>query len=184
MEVGTSSAWVNELLSDAGHDVLVANPRKLRFIFQGDNKHDRVDAEQLARVARLDSRLLSPIRSSPAQVHARSSYSRASARCEAQLERGWDDQRVAFGAMQGDVHRGIGVRAPGEAWCRRHPVRRRDSALMLPAIHCTEQSGSGSRRETDWKNSRATSLAQRSPKSASQWRVDPGEEPGEQAAQF
>ncbi len=61
IEVGTSSAWVNELLADAGHEVLVANPRKLRFIFQGDNKNDRVDAEQLARVARLDPRLLSPI---------------------------------------------------------------------------------------------------------------------------
>ena len=27
IEVGTSSAWVNELLTDAGHEVLVANPR-------------------------------------------------------------------------------------------------------------------------------------------------------------
>ena len=61
IEVGTSSPWVNELLQDAGHEVLVANPRKLRFIFRGDNKNDRVDAQQLARVARLDPSLLSPI---------------------------------------------------------------------------------------------------------------------------
>ena len=61
IEVGTSSPWVNELLQEAGHEVLVANPRKLRFIFRGDNKNDRVDAQQLARVARLDPSLLAPI---------------------------------------------------------------------------------------------------------------------------
>ena len=49
------------LLKDAGHEVLVANPGKLRFIYKSDNKSDRFDAEQLARVARLDPRLLSPI---------------------------------------------------------------------------------------------------------------------------
>ena len=62
IEVGTSSPWVSELLQDSGHEVLVANPRKLRFIFKGENKNDRVDAEQLARVARLDPKLLSPIK--------------------------------------------------------------------------------------------------------------------------
>lgn len=61
IEVGTHSPWINELLLSAGHEVLVANPRKLRFIFRGDNKNDRVDAQQLARVARLDPSLLSPI---------------------------------------------------------------------------------------------------------------------------
>ena len=60
-EVGTHSAWVSELLKDLGHDAIVANARKLRMIFQSDSKNDRLDAEQLARVARLDPKLLYPI---------------------------------------------------------------------------------------------------------------------------
>ena len=61
LEVGGHSAWVSELLKELGHDVLVANARKLRMIFQSDSKNDRLDAEQLARVRRLDPRLLYPI---------------------------------------------------------------------------------------------------------------------------
>ena len=61
IEVGTHSPWVSSLLKEAGHEVLVANPRKLRMIFKSDSKNDRFDAEQLARVARMDPRLLSPI---------------------------------------------------------------------------------------------------------------------------
>ena len=59
--MGGHSAWVCELLRGLGHEVIVANPRKLRMIFQSDSKSDRLDAEQLARVARMDPRLLSPI---------------------------------------------------------------------------------------------------------------------------
>ncbi len=61
IEASTHSPWVSSLLKDAGHEVLVANPRKLRMIFQSDSKSDRFDAAQLARVARLDPRLLCPI---------------------------------------------------------------------------------------------------------------------------
>jgi len=61
LEVGGHSAWVCELLKELGHEVLVANARKLRMIFQSDSKNDRLDAEQLARVARMDPRLLYPI---------------------------------------------------------------------------------------------------------------------------
>jgi transposase len=48
LEVGTHSAWMSELLSELGHDVIVANPRKLRMIYHNDSKNDRVDAEQLS----------------------------------------------------------------------------------------------------------------------------------------
>ncbi len=61
IEVGTHSPWVKRLLEGCGHQVLVANARKLRMIYENDNKSDAVDAELLARVARLDPRLLSPI---------------------------------------------------------------------------------------------------------------------------
>ncbi len=61
LEVGGHSAWISELLTRLGHEVVVANPRKLRMIFQNDSKNDRLDAEKLARVARLDPKLLYPI---------------------------------------------------------------------------------------------------------------------------
>lgn len=62
LEVGMHSPWISRLLERAGHEVLVANARRLRFIYDSDNKSDRSDAEALARVARLDPKLLSPIR--------------------------------------------------------------------------------------------------------------------------
>lgn len=62
LEVGTHSPWVSRLLADLGHEVIVANPRRVRLIAESDRKHDRADAEQLARLGRLDPELLSPIR--------------------------------------------------------------------------------------------------------------------------
>lgn len=61
LEVGPHSPWISRLLSDAGHDVIVANPRKLRLIFESDQKSDRTDAQYLARVGRLDPELLAPV---------------------------------------------------------------------------------------------------------------------------
>ena len=61
MEVGTHSRWASHLLRELGHDVLVANARKLRAIYHNPRKGDRADAETLARLARLDPELLSPI---------------------------------------------------------------------------------------------------------------------------
>jgi transposase len=62
LEAGAQSAWISRLLAEAGHEVIVANPRRLRLIYENDKKSDRVDAEWLARVARLDATLLAPIR--------------------------------------------------------------------------------------------------------------------------
>jgi transposase len=61
MEVGSHSRWVSHQLKDLGHDALVANARKLRAIYHNPRKGDRADAETLARLARLDPELLSPI---------------------------------------------------------------------------------------------------------------------------
>ena len=61
IEAGTHSPWTNALLAELGHEVLGANPRKVRAIYDNDKKSDRVDAEQLARFARMDPKLLSPI---------------------------------------------------------------------------------------------------------------------------
>lgn len=61
VEAGMHSAWISRLLGELGHEVLVANPRKLRLVYENRQKDDRVDAEQLARLARVDKRLLHPI---------------------------------------------------------------------------------------------------------------------------
>jgi len=61
LETGTHSPWVSRLLKDCGHEVIVANSRKLRLIYENRRKNDRVDAMYLARLARLDPQLLSPI---------------------------------------------------------------------------------------------------------------------------
>lgn len=62
MECGTHSPWISRLLSQLGHQVIVANARKLRAISQNESKNDRADAEMLARLANSDPRLLCPIR--------------------------------------------------------------------------------------------------------------------------
>lgn len=61
MEVGTHSPWVSRLLNELGHEVIVANARRLRMIYGNARKSDKVDAQTLARVARLDRTLLYPI---------------------------------------------------------------------------------------------------------------------------
>ena len=65
MEVGTHSPWVSRLVSELGHEALVANPRRLRWIYQNRGKGDRVDARSLARVGRFDPKLLSPVEHRP-----------------------------------------------------------------------------------------------------------------------
>jgi transposase len=62
METGTHSPWVSRLLEECGHEVLVANARKLRLIYANKKKTDEIDAENLARLARVDPKLLYPVR--------------------------------------------------------------------------------------------------------------------------
>ena len=45
-----------------GHEVIVANARQVKLISQSSRKDDRLDAQLLARLARLDPQLLRPIR--------------------------------------------------------------------------------------------------------------------------
>jgi len=70
IEAGTHSPWVSELLERMGHAVIVANPRRLRLIYGNRRKNDKVDAMYLAQVARLDPRLLSPLRHRGAETRA------------------------------------------------------------------------------------------------------------------
>ncbi len=63
LEVGTHSPWVSSLLEAIGHEVFVANPRKMGGgKRRSRKKNDRVDAEILARQVKSDPKLLYPIR--------------------------------------------------------------------------------------------------------------------------
>ncbi|MGH7699857.1 MAG: IS110 family transposase [Gemmatimonadales bacterium] len=61
LEVGTHSPWVSRLLAEFGHDVVVANARKVKAVCAATHTSDRVDAETLARLGRFDRALLAPI---------------------------------------------------------------------------------------------------------------------------
>lgn len=61
MEAGTHSAWVARVVGQCGHRALVGNARQLPMIYQSKVKDDERDAERLARLARLDPKLLAPI---------------------------------------------------------------------------------------------------------------------------
>ena len=70
LEVGTHSSWMSRQLSAAGHEVIVANAHRVKLISQSNRKNDRVDAEQLARLARIDPQMLWPIRHRGAKAEA------------------------------------------------------------------------------------------------------------------
>jgi len=59
-EAGAQSAWISGELKLLGHEVIVANPRELKWITSSDTKNDPVDARKLALLARADVRLLAP----------------------------------------------------------------------------------------------------------------------------
>jgi transposase len=70
LETGTHSPWVSRYLERLGHEVLVANARQVRIIYDNDRKTDKVDARTLARLARVDKSLLHPIRHRSAEAQA------------------------------------------------------------------------------------------------------------------
>ena len=61
LEAGTHSIWITQQLQAYGHEVLVANVTELHAIVRNISKSDQVDAEKLARYARLDPKILRPI---------------------------------------------------------------------------------------------------------------------------
>jgi transposase len=71
IEAGTHSPWASRVLEECGHEVLVANARKLRLIYSNKRKRDEVDTENLARLARVDPKLLYPLkhRGEDSQAH-------------------------------------------------------------------------------------------------------------------
>jgi transposase len=71
LETGTHSPWLSRLLTQLGHEVIVAHARNVQLITESTRKDDRLDARTLARLARIDPQLLGPVRhrSAKAQIH-------------------------------------------------------------------------------------------------------------------
>ena len=68
VEVGTHSAWVREVICGYGHEVLVANPRLMEGSKRRKRKNDRIDANKLARLGRVDPQSLHPMQHRRAEV--------------------------------------------------------------------------------------------------------------------
>ncbi|HZD07319.1 MAG TPA: IS110 family transposase [Candidatus Limnocylindrales bacterium] len=70
LETGMHSPWVSRLLSELGHEVIVAHARNVRLIGESRKKDDRIDAQTLARLARIDPQLLCPVKHRSAKAQA------------------------------------------------------------------------------------------------------------------
>ena len=70
IEAGTHSPWISRVLDKCGHEVVVANARQLPLIYKNRNKNDQLDPVRLARLARMDLELLSPIQHRGEQAQA------------------------------------------------------------------------------------------------------------------
>ena len=72
VEAAGTSAWVTRLAEEAGHEVLVGNPRPVKLISESRRKTDRVDALTLARLVHATPALLALVRHrSPADAAKR-----------------------------------------------------------------------------------------------------------------
>src|SRR5271165_5212783 len=70
LETGMHSPWVSRVLSELGHEVIVAHARNVRLIGESRKKDDRLDARMLARLVRIDPKLLAPVKHRSAQAQA------------------------------------------------------------------------------------------------------------------
>ena len=70
LETGTHSPWVSRLLSELGHEAIVAHARSVRLIGESRRRDDRIDARTLARLVRVDPQLLCPVKHRSAEAQA------------------------------------------------------------------------------------------------------------------
>jgi transposase len=121
MEAGGTSPWVSRLLDSLGHEVVVCSPRRVRLIAESSLKNDKVDAEVLARLVRLDPEFLKPIqhRSEQAQL-LRANLKVRSAMVEARTK--W------INTVRG-LLRGFGYKVSGKA---PHTFVERVNRMKLP----------------------------------------------------
>src|SRR5262249_32700224 len=60
----------SRVLNELGHEVIVAHARNVRLIGESRKKDDRLDAQTLARLARVDPELLCPVKHRSAKAQA------------------------------------------------------------------------------------------------------------------
>jgi transposase len=70
LETGMHSPWISRLLTALGHEVIVAHAHNVRLIGESRRKDDRLDAQTLARLARIDPELLCPVKHRSAKAQA------------------------------------------------------------------------------------------------------------------
>ena len=102
LETGMHSPWVSRLLSELGHEVIVAHARNVRLIGESRRKDDRFDALTLARLARIDPQVLSPVKHRSAQAQADLTVIRA----RASLVQGTDGYFVEHEPWTGENRHG------------------------------------------------------------------------------
>ncbi len=130
IEAGTHSPWVSRVLEECGHEVLVANPRKVRLIYTNKRKTDEIDAENLARLARVDPKLLYPLkhRGENCQAHLAIIRSReALVGCRTQLVNHVRGAVKSFGARlpkcpARSFHKKVVEHIPAALWVALQPI--------------------------------------------------------------
>jgi transposase len=70
LETGIYSAWVSRVLSDLGHEVIVAHAHRARLVGESRKKDDWLDPQTLARLARIDPQLLCAVKHRRAKAEA------------------------------------------------------------------------------------------------------------------
>jgi transposase len=98
LETCTVSNWVARLLEELGHEVLVCNPRRLKLIAASTLKTDKLDAQVLARMARL-------AQLDPTLVHAVTVRARSTQLLRSELKS--RDQLVAMRTQAINFVRGV-----------------------------------------------------------------------------
>jgi transposase len=114
---------MSRVFADLGNEVIVANPRRVQLIAQSTRKNDKADAQTLARLGRIDPKLLTPITHRSAQAQAdlasiRSRNALVSART------------VLINHVRGSV-KSVGGRIPV---CDAHSFHRRASEHIPPSL--------------------------------------------------
>lgn len=61
METGLQTAWIREEVEAAGHVAVVGNAREMKAVTGRAHRNDERDAEQIARLARVDPKLMNPV---------------------------------------------------------------------------------------------------------------------------
>jgi len=118
VEVGTHSAWVQDVITELGHEVLVANPRLMEGSKRRKRKNDRIDANKLARLGRVDPQSLYPIRHRSREVRQDLVVLRAR------------DALVSVRTESINTTRGAGITYPPTA----HQNSDQDSGLAKPVL--------------------------------------------------